>query len=167
MEVCDDFLSEYQFKQLDTQILSNNLFPWYYNDGILDSKDGKGYQFTHRVFDVRKGGVTSDVFPFFEPVLEKLNVKRLDRIKLNLNPPTFFHRGGGWHTDNYPTDPFQHTKTAVFYLNTNNGWTEFKKSGKVKSKSNRIVIFDSSLEHQGVTCTNENRRVIVNFNYDI
>ena len=41
-----------------TQILSNNLFPWYYNDGIVDSKDGKGYQFT-RVFDVRKGGVIS------------------------------------------------------------------------------------------------------------
>ena len=43
----------------------------------------------------------------------------------------------------------------------------FSQNAAYVSKSNRIVIFDSSLEHQGVTCTNENRRVIVNFNYDI
>ena len=34
-------------------------------------------------------------------------------------------------------------------------------------EANRMVIFDSNLEHQGVTCTDEKRRVIVNFNYDL
>ena len=67
--------------------------------------------------------------------------------------------------DNFFSDPYQHTKTAVFYINTNNGWTEFKKGGKVKSVANRIVIFDSKLEHSGVTCTDENKRVVMNFNY--
>ena len=168
MEVYDDFLPEYQFKNFDTQVLSNNLFPWYYNNGVINANDGKGYQFTHVVFDQHIDPTPiSALFPFIEPVLENLKVRNLVRIKLNLNPRTFFHRGGGWHVDYGLNDPFPHTKTAVFYLNTNNGWTEFKKGGKVKSKSNRIVIFDSSLEHQGVTCTNENRRVIVNFNYDI
>ena len=52
-------------------------------------------------------------------------------------------------------------------LNTCNGYTKFKKSGKVKSVANRMVIFDSNLEHQGVTCTDKKRRVVINFNYDI
>ena len=165
MEIYDDFLSEHQFKNFDAQIVNNAYFPWYYNNGVVKENDGR-YQFTHMVFDVLKGGITSDFFPIFETVLVKLNAKKLYRIKINLNPSTFFHRGGGWHVD-YENDPFQHTKTAVFYLNTNNGRTSFKKNGRVKSKSNRIVIFDSSLKHQGVTCTDNNRRVIVNFNYDI
>ena len=167
MEVYDDFLPEHQFKNFDAQVLSNNYFPWYYNNGVVNANDGEGYQFTHTVFDQHVGGTLSALFPFFKPALEKLKVKNLVRIKLNLNPRTFFHRGGGWHVDYSPNDPFPHTKTAVFYLNTNNGWTSFKKGGRVKSKSNRIVIFDSSLKHQGVTCTDNNRRVIVNFNYDI
>jgi len=166
MEVYDDFLSEYQFKKFDAQILNNSYFPWYYSNGVVEENDGR-YQFTHVVFDVLRGGTTSDFFPIFESILEKLNVKKLHRVKLNLNPSTFFHRGGGWHVDYAADDPFPHTKTAVFYLNTNNGWTSFKKGGRVKSKSNRIVIFDSSLKHQGVTCTDNNRRVIVNFNYEI
>tara|TARA_R100000027_G_C2221510_1_gene86247 strand:- start:65 stop:568 length:504 start_codon:yes stop_codon:yes gene_type:complete len=167
MEVYDDFLPEYQFKNFDTQVLSNDYFPWYYNNGVVNPFDGKGYQFTHGVFDLHKGGTLSALFPSFKPILEKLKVRHLVRIKLNLNPRTFFHNGGGWHVDYTPNDPFPHTKTAVFYLNTNNGWTAFKKGGKVKSKSNRIVIFDSSLKHQGVTCTNQNRRVIANINYDL
>ena len=167
MEIYDDFLSEYQFKNFDTQIVNNAYFPWYYNDMVVTGKNDGGYQFTHGIFDLHVGGVVSDMFPLFTPLLEKLKVRHLVRIKLNLNPKTFFHHGGGWHVDYWPNDPFPHTKTAVFYLNTNNGWTSFKKGGRVKSKSNRIVIFDSSLEHQGVTCTDENRRVIVNFNYDI
>ena len=56
-------------------------------------------------------------------------------------------------------------KTAIFYVNTNNGWTEFKKGGKVKSVANRIVIFDSQLYHQGYTCTDQKRRVVMNFNW--
>ena len=52
-------------------------------------------------------------------------------------------------------------------MNTNNGWTEFKKRGRVKSVANRAVIFDSNLEHRGVTCTDANRRVLINFNYEV
>ena len=165
MEIYDNFLSEYQFKNFDTQIVNSAHFPWYYNDRVVIENDG--YQFTHGIFDLHDGGIVSNMFPLFTLLLEKLKVKNLVRIKLNLNPKTFFHRGTGWHVDYSPNDPFPHTKTAVFYLNTNNGWTSFKKGGRVKSKSNRIVIFDSSSKHQGVTCTDDNRRIIVNLNYDI
>ena len=46
------------------------------------------------------------------------------------------------------------------------GWTQFKKGGKVKCVENRMVIFDSNLEHTGFSCTDQKRKVVVNFNYE-
>ena len=164
MKVIDDFLPSDQFKQFQSIILSR-AFPWYFESGVVVLGDGK-YQLTHTIFNIRYGGVfSSKYYSLFDTVQQKLGVGRLDRIKLNLNPKTVFHRKGGYHFDNMPTDPYQHTKTAVLYLNTNNGWTHIKGHGKVKSVANRIVIFDSNLEHAGFTCTDENTRVTVNFNY--
>ena len=165
MQVIDNFLPEYQFKQISNMILSNE-FSWYFFDGVIEPNDGQ-CQFTHSFFDMIYGGRLSDHYPLFDIVQQKLRVSRLDRIKSNLNPKTVFHRKGGYHCDNNLRDTYQHTKTAVLYLNTNNGWTEFKKGGKVKSVENRVVIFDSNLEHTGVTCTDEKRRVVINFNYDV
>ena len=56
--------------------------------------------------------------------------------------------------------------TSILYLNTNNGWTAIKGYGKVENVANRMVIFDSNLQHTGVTCTDQNRRVMINFNYE-
>ena len=169
MEVIDNFLSEYQFKQITNVILTNR-FPWYWNDRTLDPEHYKNhnpndYQFTHRIFDLTDGGILSDYYSLCDIIQRKLGVRKLDRIKMNLLSQTFFHRKGGMHTDLRGLPSIQ--KTAIFYANTNNGWTEFKKGGKVKSVANRIVIFDSNLEHTGVTCTDEKRRVVINFNYDV
>ena len=166
MQVIDNFLPEYQFRQISNVILSSE-FSWKFHDGIVNPNDGQ-CQFTHVFFDIRYGGILCNSYPLFDIVRQKLRVSRLDIIKSNLNPKTVFHRKGGYHTDQrHPSEGLLHQKTAVFYINTNNGWTEFKKGGKVKSVENRIVIFDSNTEHTGVTCTNEKRRVIVNFNYDV
>ena len=58
-------------------------------------------------------------------------------------------------------------KTAVFYINTNNGYTEFENGVRVNSVANRVCIFDSNLRHRGTTHTEgDNQRIVVNFNYD-
>ena len=170
MEVIDNFLPEYQFQQISNVVLSD-YFPWFWNEGVVsnygDVKNPESYQFTNMIFNIRYGGVVAPkLYSLLDVVQQKLGVGRLDRIKSNLNNKTLFHRKGGYHTDNHPSDPYQHTKTAVLYINTNNGYTKFKKGGKVKSVANRIVIFDSKLEHTGVTCTDEMKRVVINFNYD-
>jgi len=36
---------------------------------------------------------------------------------------------------------------------------------KVESVANRLVEFDSNLEHTGSSCTDENIRVVINLNY--
>ena len=161
MKVIDDFLSSYQFKFLESVMMSDN-FPWFYNDKLVKAGDRK-YGFVHTFFDKRPpwNGETNN-FSLLGVILSQLRVRNLERIKANLNTKTLFHQKGGWHIDGFDCNT-----TAIFYLNTNNGWTEFKKGGRVESVANRIVIFDSHLEHTGVTCTKEQRRVMINFNYDI
>jgi hypothetical protein len=53
--------------------------------------------------------------------------------------------------------------TGILYINTNNGYTKFKNGKKIKSKKNQYVEFDSKLEHTGSTCTDEDRRIVINF----
>ena len=117
--------------------------------------------FDPNIFYDKSLGPDSQFF-LMEIFLRRLGVRDLYRIKANLNPRTFFHRKTGYHVDLEESGPHQ---TAVYYVNSNNGYTEFKKGGKVKSVANRMVIFDSKLEHQGVTTTDQKARVVINFNY--
>ena len=57
-------------------------------------------------------------------------------------------------------------KTAIFYINTTNGYTEFESGVRVSSVANRVCIFNSNLNHRGVTHTEgDQQRIVVNFNY--
>jgi hypothetical protein len=159
IDVKDNFLSPYQFKSLQTMLMGDE-FPWFFQDGIVE-KTFHNYQYTHTFYNER--GLNSDFFSLIQPLLSKLEFKTLCRIKANSIRRTLFRRKNGYHTDYVP--PLPNTKTAIFYLNTNNGGTQFKNIGKVKSIENRMVIFDGGIEHQGITCTNQKRRVVINFNF--
>ena len=58
-------------------------------------------------------------------------------------------------------------QTAIFYLNTNNGYTKFQDNTiqDVNSVANRLITFDGSLQHAGCSCTDQNVRVVLNINY--
>lgn len=162
MKIIDNFLPDYYFKTLSNITLGNS-FSWYYNDGI-DYPSDKRYQFIHHFYKL--SGPT-DSFNLIEPFLQFFNMKKVYRIKANLIPKTIFHRKSHFHTDwtglTIPPD----TKTAIFYMNTTNGWTEFKGSRKVKTVANRLVVFDPNKLHRGVSCTDQKRRVVINFNYGV
>ena len=172
MRVIDNFLPDYQFKLLSSIILGDE-FSWYWNDKILEPEDKyynpKDYQFTHTFFD-RDPPVNGESSIYYEliknsSIFSLLGVNQLYKIKANLNPRTFFKRFHGWHSDYPAKNGFEPGKTAILYINTNNGYTKFKKGGKVKSVANRMVIFDPHIQHAGYTCTDEKMRVVVNFNY--
>ena len=162
IKIIDDFLPDYYFKSIHNTLLGSE-FPWYYHTHVsyTDIEDDM-FQFVYIFY--ADGTPTSNAqrFSLMEMCLQKLGVRNLYRIKANLNPRTFFHRKTGYHVDLENVGPHQ---TAVYYVNSNNGYTEFKKGGKVKSVANRMVIFDSKLEHQGVTSTDQKARVVINFNY--
>ena len=61
-EIIDNFLPEYQFKQLQSLIMSET-FPWYYNDRITEDQKNKSvkYQFIHKLYDIHESGPTEYV----------------------------------------------------------------------------------------------------------
>ena len=67
--------------------------------------------------------------------------------------------------NNFHKDFEYEHKNALFYLNDNNGPTIFKNGKTVESKANRLLIFDSKLEHASTYCSDEKIRVNINFNY--
>ena len=154
MKVIDNFLSEYEFNTLRDYITSTD-FPWYF--GLVTS-DSKIAQFVHTFY---VNDAPTPTWPHISFLRAKLNMAALVRIKVNLNPRTEtlqVHRDA-FHID-YPD-----ITTAVFYLNTCDGYTLFEDGTKVNSVENRIVIFDSNTRHTGTSCTNEAGRLVMNINY--
>lgn len=160
-EVIDNFLSEDDHRVIYDVMLGYD-FPWFYNDRVNHTPvegENLDLQFGHNFY--RLGRPTSDYFPLLEPLWEKLKAVALLRVKGNLNPITAEPYVGGWHRD-FDIE----CKTAVYYVNTNNGYTEFQESGeRVESVANRLVRFDSDMVHSGVTSTNTKARVLLNINY--
>jgi hypothetical protein len=153
MKIIDNFLPEHEFKRLESCIMSKHI-PWYYNPGV-DLP-----QFTHVMFEENP---SSDWFDIVHPIIDKIFVRMLFKVKANLTTRTAFNRFTGYHVDWRDKTPDAYT--SILYLNTNNGGTKFKGYDTIKSVANRFVTFNSSIEHGGITCTDQKRRVVLNFNY--
>ena len=161
IKVIDNFLDKEDFVKLQHPMLLEKFFPWYFQDtrDLEVNKDLNQYQFTHIFFSDYKA--TSNYFYLLEPLLKKLEVKSLIKAKANLNPYSPKLYKGYFHSDTVHDN-----LTAVYYLNENNGYTFFEKNNKkVKSKENRIVIFDAQMKHAGTNTTNKKKRVVLNLNY--
>ena len=161
MKIIDDFLSPSDFEITQNFFQSNN-FIWYYNEGIAKHKQGLDqFQFVHPFFDISKPSQT-DWSPFLQPILTKLNARYIFRIKANLRPRTTQGVLSEFHTDMNLNQ-----QTAIFYLNTNNGYTKFKDEtlDDVPSVANRLITFFGHLEHCGCSATDCNNRIVLNINY--
>jgi hypothetical protein len=155
IKIIDNFLNKKYFKFLNENFL-NPFFPWYYQNGKAYENDN-GFQHTHLFFDNNK--INSHHFYLIEKLLTKLSVKSLVRIKLNMEPKNKVIKSYSFHKDNDCN-----CNTAILYMNTNNGKTLFKDK-KINSVENRIVIFNSNIEHTGTSTTNANYRMVLNLNY--
>mgnify|MGYP000234622155 CR=1 FL=1 len=94
-------------------------------------------------------------------LMTKVEAKKCTRIKANLTFKTPTIEVTAFHND------YDDIKTAVFYINTNNGYTEFESGVRVSSVENRVCIFDSNLKHRGTTHSEGgHQRIVVNFNYE-
>ena len=164
-EIIDNFLEKDDFNRIKDTLMSD-VFPWYLNDYVIKEKNKKEnkmnqYQFTHSFY--RGYSPTSGYFDVLEPIISKIKPVALLKIKANLNPRTENNIEHGYHVDY--ENSLSNQRTGVFYLNTNDGFTLFEDGTKVESVENRFVSFKTSINHTGSTCTNENRRVLINFNY--
>jgi hypothetical protein len=161
LNIIDNVLSEQELRELQHLMIYSNAFPWYYLSYVNSERDTKNYfQFTHNFYS--EFSPMSTHFSRLNNLILKLNPKAILRIKANLLTVTSEIVEHGFHHDEVPSPQM---KVAVFYLNTNNGHTKFDDGQCVKSVENRLVIFDSDIKHTGSSCTDENLRVVINFNY--
>jgi len=161
LKIIDGFIDDNTHENLYKLFISNQ-FPWYYNNKVLHESDEtvlNNFQFTHIIYD--NSNIQSTAINLLHPILDKLNIKNLLRIKVNLNPRTDTIFEHGLHTD---ID--KKAITGVYYLNTCNGYTKFIDGNKIYSVANRLVLFDSKIQHTGSTCTDSKLRLVMNINYE-
>ncbi len=158
MQVIENFLDNDTFKSLQQPLLSQQ-FPWYYRASQVKADDKKfSDYFCHSFF--QSVTINSDYWNLVIPLVNKLNVKALIEIRANLviqRPKKII---SGFHTDND-----YDCKTAIFYINTCNGYTLFENGEKVKCNENKIIIFDTNLKHAAASQTDTKQRVVLNINY--
>ena len=156
-EVLDNFLQEDEFNNIKNIIMGDN-FPWYYNDAVGTKEDTSNFYFTHTFF--KNLNPHSNYYELLNPILQKLKIKALIRAKGNMYSKTEQLVEHGSHVDY----DFEH-KGAVFYVNTNNGFTVLDDGTKIKSVENRLLVFEPYKIHNSTNCTDKQIRVNINFNY--
>ena len=163
MKIIDNFLSPSDFKLTQHFFCNpNSDITWTFGDGIAEKHKGLDqYQFVHTFFNLSTP-FDSNYSNFLQPILNKLNAKYIFRIKANLRPRTSQGVLSPYHTD---MDLNQ--QTAIFYLNTNNGYTKFQDNSypDVPSVANRLLTFYGGLKHCGCSATDSNYRIVLNINY--
>ena len=168
IKVIDNFLPKEEYDNLYRTLMGYKAI-WHYQD-VVDYEQGDNFMFCHLFWTTDKGLISpfSDIIKCF---YTKLNTQIVIRIKANLTTRTETHLESEFHYDHEfigsrLPDGTLTSYTAIYYVNTNNGYTLFKDGNlKVDSVGNRMVIFDSSKLHKAVSCTDEKRRVVINFNY--
>lgn len=158
----DNFLSQDHFFLL-IQIIDQYDFFWAWNSVLCQEafvpNEKYNRQLVHWFYP--KKGPFKDYFEVFKIVSDQLGAKELIRMKLNCNYPTDKIIEHGFHIDTE-----ENSKTSIFYMNTNNGYTKFEDSGEiVKSVENRMITFNSSKRHSGSTCTDQYNRLVLNINW--
>tara|TARA_B100001250_G_scaffold211640_1_gene181602 strand:- start:56 stop:781 length:726 start_codon:yes stop_codon:yes gene_type:complete len=166
IKVYDDFLSEKDLNFILDSLVGpfSEKFPWAYSGRIVPIEncicdDLDDYQFVHTFYWGNKP--QSDHYDLIDPLIKKIpNLASLVKVKANLNPrhPKVFTHG--FHIDMN----FKCT-TGIYYLNTNNGYTEFEDGTKIESVRNRFISFPSDINHTGSTCNDKRMRLLINFNY--
>ncbi len=160
MKIKKNFLDNKYFLDLKQNVIKSGNVPFYFQDTVASETEGRNkdnFFFTHVLYIKNKPN--SRFFELFTPLLDKLKIKALIRMKINMYPRTqkIYHHAV--HVDNL----FKH-KGCVFSLNTCDGGTQIGNKF-IPSIENQALIFDSSVKHNSTTCTNASARFNVNINY--
>ena len=169
IEVHDNFLSPDQHRRISDFMLGNGALDWKFNDTKVSTQTKNSidnYQFTHVFFTFHSctGKAVHEVSKSIDlllPLVNKIPFVALHRIKANLEPVKPKRLYSDFHCD---VDCSTMT-TGIYYINTNDGYTEFETGDKVKSVANRYVKFPSNIKHRGVSQVDTKVRCVLNLNY--
>ena len=160
MNIYKNFLPKEVFNTLKNTMMGY-YFPYYFNDYInKPSEDKNDFQFTFTFLRNGQYECWGEWKDIIVPVLKKIKYKKINRVKANLLTRTEKIIEHDYHIDQ------NKGTTGILYLNNCNGYTKFENGKKVVSEENKYVEFDSTLKHTGSSCTDKQRRVVINFNYE-
>tara|TARA_R100001460_G_scaffold107732_1_gene156980 strand:- start:97 stop:579 length:483 start_codon:yes stop_codon:yes gene_type:complete len=158
MKITDNFLDVETFKNIQNELTQKGgWFDWYFNYVTKPDPTLSEFQFCHMFYN----GTPTAKYNLIKPIIDKINPFALVRVKANLITRTHKIKEYTFHRD----FEYNNLTTAIFYINTCNGYTSFENGKKVNSVENRLVEFDSNLKHTGSSCTNEMIRCVINMNY--
>mgnify|MGYP001422705440 FL=1 len=163
IQVHENFLTQTEYEAL-YNVFGTQDVNWYYNDFInspMDDDSDYNFQFVHPIYHYDESKTKSPYKKLIDPILSKLNVEVLLRMKFNMNIRTNEIIESNFHVDL----DLNTYKIAIFYLNSNDGYTLFECGRKIESVANRVVIFDGKVKHCGTSCTNQKNRIVLNINY--
>lgn len=168
-QVIDNLISWSALESIQKTMLGPD-FPWYLHHKVrkdikLESHNELyNFQFIHNFYS--NYAPCSQFAEILNPILEAIDPAAIIRIKANLTAPTPEIIEYGMHTDYGLGGTTNHSgKSAVFYLNSNNGYTVFEDGTKVDSVANRLLVFDPHMVHTGSSSTDSKNRAVINFNY--
>ena len=166
--VIDDFLPQKEFEIFQSVIMkpsnisNENTIGWEYQSTVTGNdnpNDWKYFYMMHMIY-IHSFVFSPILYEKVTPILIELDIKALIRIKCNMYPNTEKVHEHGEHADY----SWKH-KTALFSLNTCDGYTKLEDGTKIDSVANRMLLFDGSKLHCSSTCTDQPVRVNINFNY--
>ena len=136
------------------QTLYSDRFMWI---EAQTNKQSTNSYYVHEFRDVN--GIVSPYDFLIHPLLNILQPKAIIRVKANkyLQTPTLEEHE--YHQDY----PYKH-KAAIFYVNTNDGQTQFT-TARVASIENSMLYLDASTQHRSTSTTDAPYRININFNY--
>ena len=157
MNIYKNFVDKKICKQIKDNMLGAN-FPWFYRK----NQTGKDSSFLNHVF-FTNNKLNSNLYSLIDPLVKNLNPVKLINIRGNLclKRPMKSH----WHSDFDNLKLTSKSKTAIYYVNTNNGYTVFKNK-KVKSEANKMIIFNGNTQHKVKYQTDRDTRIVINFLYE-
>jgi hypothetical protein len=157
MQIIDNFLDKEDFEVIQYILMSHEV-DWHFSTITSEKRHSDEFQFCHIFY---RDGEPEKKYSLIAPLINKIGPFCVVSAKANLLTKTNEIREYGFHVDINK----KNLTTAVFYINTCNGFTLFRDGTKVESIANRLVMFDAQLEHTGASCTDEPTRVVINLNY--
>ena len=172
IKIEDNFLEQEVFDGM-RNIMTGKDFPWFFRERYyamgksqnvpVDELDN--FQFTHAFYDSH--APQSHYMNQVDCILKLLQPVAILKIRANLLTRLPNIVGNSFHTDimDLSEEKQKQFKTSIFYVNTNNGYTVFEDDTKVESVANRMLTFPANMKHTGTSCTDKQKRIIINFNY--
>ena len=157
MNTYKNFIDKKICKQINNTMLGFK-FPWFYNK----NQTGKDSSFMFHCF-FAENKINSTLYYLIEPLVKKLNPSKLVNIRANLCLKRPMK--SNWHSDFDNLKSTPKSKTAIYYVNTNNGYTIFKNK-KIKSEQNKMIVFNGETKHKVKYQTDRDTRIVINFLYE-